>query len=218
MTELSILVPSRNEMFIGRTVADVLAHREADTEVIVVMDGPAQSPSEIPISLDPRVRVIDLAEPIGQRAATNLAAVESEARFVMKCDAHCSFEQGFDRKLMEPYQSGELGHDVTTIPRMYNLHAFDWLCQDCGWRQYQGPRPAKCGKCESERIEMDVVWQPRWSRKSDFARFDTDLHFQYHSVYSKRSEAQGDIVDLIESCGSFLDDGAGAVLGTGRLR
>jgi hypothetical protein len=32
--ELSILVPARNEMFLTRTVEDILAHAEGDTEVI----------------------------------------------------------------------------------------------------------------------------------------------------------------------------------------
>ena len=37
--DLSILIPARNEMFLARTVKDILAHIEGDTEIIVVCDG-----------------------------------------------------------------------------------------------------------------------------------------------------------------------------------
>lgn len=37
--DISILIPARNEMFLARTIEDILANIEADTEVIVVLDG-----------------------------------------------------------------------------------------------------------------------------------------------------------------------------------
>ena len=76
MTALSILIPSRNEQFLARTVQDVIEHMAGDTEVIAVIDGAAAGP---PVAAHPRVRVIELAESIGQRAATNLACRESQA-------------------------------------------------------------------------------------------------------------------------------------------
>ena len=36
VTDLSVILPARNEQFLRRTVEDVLANIEADTEIIVV--------------------------------------------------------------------------------------------------------------------------------------------------------------------------------------
>lgn len=47
-----------------------------------------------------------------------------------------------------------------------------------------------------------MVWQPRMRRRTDFARFDRDLHFQYWRAYEKRPEAQGDIADVMCSVGA----------------
>jgi glycosyltransferase involved in cell wall biosynthesis len=93
---LSILIPARNEMFLKKTIEDILSNIQGDTEVIAVADG--YDPGPLPN--DPRVRVIRKEISIGQRAATNLAARESQAKFIMKCDAHCAFDKGFDVKLM----------------------------------------------------------------------------------------------------------------------
>jgi glycosyltransferase involved in cell wall biosynthesis len=120
--DVSVLIPARNEMFLRQTIEDVLAHMEADTEVIAVADGAWPDP---PIVDHPRVILVHHSESIGQRAATNEAARISRAKYIMKLDAHCALDQGFDKKLMAPYEAGELDHNVTTIPRQYNLHAFD---------------------------------------------------------------------------------------------
>lgn len=192
--DMSILIPARNEMFLKQTIENIVANIEADTEVIAVADGCWPDP---PLVDHPRVMLVHHTVSIGQRAATNEAARISRAKYVLKCDAHCAFDKGFDVKLMAPYESGELGMDATTIPRMYNLHAFDWQCAACGERTYQGPKPAKCAKCGHRDHAMAIVWQPRLSRKTDFARFDHTLHFQYWREYDKRPAAKGDIADVM---------------------
>ena len=146
-------------MFLARTIEDVLNKIEADTEVIAVCDGAWPDP---PVKDHERVRLIYHAEPIGQRAAVNEAARLSQAKYVMKLDAHCSVDKGFDRKLMEDCE-----YDWTIIPRMYNHHAFDWECKKCGERTYQGPEPKKCEKCGAGEFQMKIVWQPRRNRRSE---------------------------------------------------
>src|SRR3990167_9670729 len=101
MKDLSILIPSRNEMFLARTIEDILQHIEADTEVIALLDGKWAEPA---IPQYERVNVIYVPEAIGQRAGTNLACRLSKAKYVMKVDAHCSFDQGFDRKMLEAFK------------------------------------------------------------------------------------------------------------------
>lgn len=188
--DLSILIPARNEIFLSKTVDSIVSQKRGNTQVIAVCDGYRPDP---PVADHPDVVLIYHSEPIGQRAATNEAARVSQAKYIVKMDAHCHVDEGFDIKLI-----AEWPYEWTVIPRMYNLHAFDWLCSKCGWRQYQGPQPAKCGQCESVELVMDILWNPRWNRRSDFARFDKELHFQYWSSFEKRPGIRAEeISDLL---------------------
>lgn len=195
MADLSVLIPARNEMFLARTIEDILKNMRGDTEIIAVMDGGWIDP---PVPYHPRVTIIHHATPIGQRAATNEAARLSTAKFVMKCDAHCAFDEGFDVKLM-----ADCEHNWLVVPRLYNLHVFDWRCNKCGWTNYQGPTPTKCPECDNTTdFERVILWQPRWNRRSDFMRFDTNLKFNYWGSYGSRPEAQGDIADTMSTLGA----------------
>lgn len=191
MTDLSILIPSRNEQFLRQTIDDILANIEGDTEIIAVLDGAWADP---PIPDHPRVTLVYHSQTVGQRAATNEAARVSRAKYIMKVDAHCAFDRGFDVKLIRDCEP-----DWTVIPRMYNLHAFDWQCTKCGLRTYQGGMPSVCSRCgdHSAPHERVMVWKPRTSRRTDFARFDRDLHFQYWRAYEKRAEAMEEIADVM---------------------
>ena len=195
MPELSVLIPARQEIFLARTIKDILSHIEGDTEIIAVCDGYWPDPV---IEDHPRVHLVHHSVAVGQRQATNEAASLSRSEFIMKCDAHCAFDQGFDVKLIAPYKDGRLGPDVTTIPRMFNLHAFDWKCTKCTFQTYQGPKPTVCPDCHAatpfERVE---VWRARTNRRTDFARFDHNLHFQYWKQYERRPEAKPDLADVL---------------------
>lgn len=190
--DLSVIIPARNEMFLKHTIDHVLANARANTEVIAICDG--NWPLEA-IPDHPQVRMVYHPTSIGQRAATNEGARISDATYIMKLDAHCAVDEGFDVKLMAHCE-----YDWTVIPRMYNLHAFDRVCRACGHRAYQGP--TVCEKCESTDIEREIVWKPRLSRMTDFARFDKTLHFQYWGAYKTRDAAQGDIADTMSSVGA----------------
>ena len=37
MPDLSILIPARNEMFLGKTIENILENAEADTEIIAIL-------------------------------------------------------------------------------------------------------------------------------------------------------------------------------------
>jgi hypothetical protein len=220
VADLSILIPSRNEMFLRRTVEDVLANSRADTEVIAVLDGAWAEPQ---LEQHPKVTLIYHPQSVGQRAATNEAARVSTADYVMKLDAHCSVDEGFDVKLLEAAKA--LGLDVTQIPAQKNLHAFDWVCiggpggaAPCGWRQYQGPTPMTkgaaglmltpdaplvpgCPKCGGE-VQRDIVWKPRRGVTTTAWRFDAELHFQYWGEFEKRPEGRGEITETMSCLGA----------------
>ena len=97
MTDLSILIPARNEMWLKNTVEDILKNSEADTEVLVGLDGQWAEPA---LEQNPKVKILYVPESIGQRAMTNRLCKLSNAKYIMKLDAHCSFDKGFDIKLI----------------------------------------------------------------------------------------------------------------------
>ncbi len=182
MPDLSILIPSRNEMFLSRTIEDILVNIESDTEVIAVLDGVWANP---PIPQHERVNMIYVPEAIGQRMATNLAAKLSKAKYLMKIDAHCSFDKGFDRKMIEFMEKH--GDDITSVPIMRNLWAFDWKCYHCGWKKYQGPTPPKCEACgKTNKIRRKMMWVGKHNPQSWSYCFDSEPHFQYFEDYKHR--------------------------------
>ena len=195
MTDVSVIIPARNEEFLQQTIDNVISNIRADSEVIAVLDGYWTEPG---IPQHERLTIIHREQSIGQRAAVNEGARLSDACFVMKLDAHCAVDEGFDVKLM-----ADCKEDWTVIPRMYNLHAFDWKCNACGHQVYQGPIPKKCEKCKkSEGFEKVIIWKPRLNKMSDFMRFDNNMKFNYWGAYKNRPEAQGDVVDLMSSIGA----------------
>lgn len=193
--KLSIIIPARNEEWLGRTIDSVLTNTGDETEVITVLDG--QWPVE-PIPPHPRLTMIHHAVSIGQRAAINEAARLSSADFVCKLDAHCKVDQDFGNKLIDKYEAG-----TVVVPRLYNLHVFDFICNRCGNRTYQGPKPTNCNACnDSPDFERVIVWQPRWNRRTDFMRFDDTLKFGYWGAFKDRPEAQGEIADTMSLLGA----------------
>jgi glycosyltransferase involved in cell wall biosynthesis len=182
-SDLSVIIPGRNEQFMRHTIEDVLANSRADTEVIAICDASWPNP---PIVDHPQVKLLHTTHPVGQRAATNLGAQISRAKYVMKLDAHCAVDEGFDVKMLEKMQP-----DWTMIPSMHRLHVFDWHCGECGERMYQGVKPKKCEneECDGTDFTMVMMWQPRFSKGPTVSwRFDSELHFQYWHKHKKRPE------------------------------
>ncbi len=195
MKDLSILIPARQEEFLLNTVEDILKHIEADTEIIVVLDGAWANP---PLPQHERLNVIYLPESIGQRAATNLACKLAQGKYVMKVDAHCSFDQGFDRKLIADMQD-----DWTVVPTMRNLHVFDWVC-DNGHRQYQD-KGSKCLECGKE-MTREMLWFAKPKPESNSYCFDSEPHFQYFNQYPGRHGELTESMSLQGSCWMLSKD------------
>lgn len=178
--ELSILIPANREMFLAKTVQDILEHSEADTEILIGLDGAWADPV---IPDHPRVKIFHVTESIGQRAMTNQLARLSRARYVAKVDAHCAFDQGFDRKMIEFFE--KVGRDIVAVPTMRNLHVFNWVCTNKHSR-YQGVS-GPCSEC-GEPTEREIVWIPKSRPESTSYCFDSQPHFQYFQEYTRRPE------------------------------
>ena len=202
--KLSILIPSRAEMFLVKTIENILENIEADTEIIAVLDGEWSDP---PVPRHERVNVIYVSESVGQREATNMAAKLARGKYVMKIDAHCAFDKGFDRKMIEFF--AKHGDNITAVPVMRNLWAFDWKCMKCGSRWYQGSTPTRCMRqergpvpndCDGKEFQRRITWKVEAKRHESAAknwkskhsphnksyRFDSEPHFQYFPEYVKR--------------------------------
>jgi len=204
--DLTVIVPGKNEEFLGRTVEDILENSEANTEVIAVLDGYLPDP---PLKPDPRVTIIYNPESVGQREAANQGARLAKGKYVMKVDAHCRFDKGFDRKMLESYkeidESQELlnkfrvtsSDEITMIPSMKNFHIFDWLCE-CGERRYQSPS-GPCEKC-GKPTKKDIVWRAKPSPNNVAFRFDKTMHFQYWGDWQNKHPE--DFVETLSIQGS----------------
>jgi len=182
MRDLSVIIPARQEIFLTQTVKNVLENIEADTEIIVILDGYWPDP---PLYDHPRVTVVHHTDPIGQRGATNEGARLSLAKYIMKLDAHCAVGKGFDRIMIDDCQD-----DWTMIPAMWALNAFEWECKRCRHREGQGTQPTKCKGCGCEPPDttfiMRIVWEPRGNKISYSWRFDDDMRFQYWRHHLER--------------------------------
>jgi glycosyltransferase involved in cell wall biosynthesis len=123
--KLSIVIPSRNEIFLTKTINDLLKNAKGDIEIIVNLDGYYPDSSEI-VS-DPRVIYLHKGEPKGMRAGINSAVAISKGRYVMKIDGHCMVGEGFDEIL-----KGDMESNWVVIPRRKRLDAENWTIQDNG--------------------------------------------------------------------------------------
>lgn len=124
MSKLSVLIPARNERFLPQTVADVLERATGDVEVIAVLDGYWPDP-QLPDW--PQLVIVHRGAPRGMRAAINAAAAIAKGEYLMKCDAHCMFGEGFDEIL-----KADCEDDWVVIPRRKRLDAENWCVQDVG--------------------------------------------------------------------------------------
>lgn len=116
---LSIIIPTKNEKYLERTIEDLLNKCTGDIEIIVVLDG--YNPPE----RNPRVTYIHLENSVGMREAINAGVEASKGEYIMKIDAHCIIDKGMDEKLIASHNP-----DWVQIPRRYKLDEENWKPQE----------------------------------------------------------------------------------------
>lgn len=193
MKDISIIIPARNEEFLRETVKDLLKNKRANTEIIVGLDGQWANPQ---VDQHDDVNILYYPESIGQRAITNQCVKLSKAKYVMKVDAHCSFDEGFDVKMIEAFK--KTGDNVVMAPAMRNLHVYDWKCYKCGKRTYQD----KGDICpvDGEKMRKKMIWKPRRGTWQYSYLFTPEPKFGYFKQY--RDRQSGDIVESMSLQGS----------------
>lgn len=121
MPNLSVIIPSRVEQYLQKTIDDVLAKARGDIEVVVILDGYWPDPM---LKTDPKVTIIHhgtLNNYLGMREGINRSIAISRGKYVMKLDEHCMMDEGFDVKL-----SADCEDNWVVIPRRYRLDPDAW--------------------------------------------------------------------------------------------
>jgi len=126
MAKLSVIIPSKTEVFLKQTTEDVLKNATGSVEVIVGLDGY----EDIEKVNDSRVTYFSIpSSPSNQkRQLVNKAVEMAKGEYVMSLDAHCMVAKGFDEQLIKDHQS-----NWVQIPQRRRLDAESWCEQDqCG--------------------------------------------------------------------------------------
>ena len=118
MTDLSVIIPSRNERFLPQTIDDLFKKAAGSIEVIAILDGYWPNPM---IPDRPGLIFIHRTTPRGMRDGINSAAAIARGKFLMKCDAHCMFGEGFDEIL-----KADIEDNWIVVPRRYSLDCDKW--------------------------------------------------------------------------------------------
>jgi glycosyltransferase involved in cell wall biosynthesis len=118
VAKVSVLIPSRNERFLVPTVKDLLSKARGDVEVLVALDGYW----ELGLPADTRLKILHRGTAFGMRPAINALAQMATGDYLMKLDAHCMVDEGFDVKLVADYQED----NWVLVPRRYALDAEAW--------------------------------------------------------------------------------------------
>src|SRR3990167_3627677 len=114
--KLSVIIPSRNEHYLQKTVSDILSKATGEIEVLALLDENRQE-----LKTHPRLRVLKKKGKPGLRSAINQAVDAAKGKYIMKTDAHCMFAEGFDEVL-----KADCDDNWVVIPRRYSLLPETW--------------------------------------------------------------------------------------------
>lgn len=113
MSKVSIIIPSRNEFFLQKTIDNIFQQARGDVEVIAYLDGVWPDPQ---IRENPRLKLIHPSESKGMREGINSSVGIATGEYIMKLDGHCCLSEGFDEVLKESCKD-----DWLVVPRRYDL-------------------------------------------------------------------------------------------------
>jgi len=118
MEKLSIIIPSRGCEFVSQTVDDLIENARGEIEIIVMLDGywPIKR-----IKDHKDVTIVHVGEVKGMRENINSAVKIATGKYIMKCDDHCMFGEGFDEIL-----KADCEYDWVSIPSRYSMDAENW--------------------------------------------------------------------------------------------
>lgn len=179
MPKTSILIPSRNELFLTQTIKDVLEKATGDIEIVVNID--ENWPEEI--LEDKRVIYLHPQTPQGMRAGINSCVKASSGDYLMKIDGHCMFAPGFDEALLADMQDNWI-----VIPGRHSLDPINWTIEQNGKsrRDYHYlcfPDPRK----GSDMGMHGVEWPERSRSRREGYDIDDTMSFQGSCWFMKKT-------------------------------
>ncbi len=162
MSKVSIIIPSRNEKHLAKTVEDIFAKAAGEIEVIAVLDGPTEYAIPAP---KPNLKLITKPHPEGMRAALNSAVAQATGKYLMKCDAHCMFAPEFDETLKT-----DCNHDWVVTARRYALDPDRWtIIPDSGIDYFY----LSCPWTDNNFWMRIMPWRSRAQKRADIKIDDT---------------------------------------------
>jgi len=124
MAKVSIIIPSRNEKYLAKTVEEAFSKARGKIEVIVVLDGPTSDPLPSP---RPNLKLIKKSTPRGLRVAINDAAQKATGKYLLKTDAHCMFDIGYDLILQRDCQEKCRERQDVNVDETMAIHGSMWF-------------------------------------------------------------------------------------------
>lgn len=179
-SKVSVIIPAKNEEYLSKTIESVLSAARDNIEIIAICDGYWPVPS---IQGDPRVTIIHHTESIGQRPAINEGVRVAKGKYILKLDAHCMLDEGFDVKLKTNCEP-----DWTVIPRYYSLWAEKW---EPKWHKKTDFMFFRSPYAEENPFRIDY-WDKRTAKK----------YPKIYQIYKKAPYRQGQICDVMVSLGA----------------
>jgi glycosyltransferase involved in cell wall biosynthesis len=167
MPKVSCIIPAgENEQFLTHTAIDLIKKASGDVEVIAVLDSWWPDP---PLPDYPNLKIIHRSTRMGMRASINAGAAIATGDYLLKCDAHCLFAEGYDELL-----SADCDDNWVVIPRRFSLDAENWAIEnnrkpprDYHYLCYPGwDKPHDAGM-------HGVEWPERGKQRSD-PQYDID--------------------------------------------
>jgi glycosyltransferase involved in cell wall biosynthesis len=123
MAKVSIIIPSRNEPYLQKTIQDLLQKARGEIEIYAILDGVWEDSEKI--VFDPRVNYLFFPEARGMRNAINKGVELARGEYIMKTDAHCMFGEGYDEIL-----KNDIEDNWVVVPRRYALDPEKWAIEE----------------------------------------------------------------------------------------
>ena len=198
---LSIVIPSRNEKYLKKTIEDLLIKAVEKIEIVAVLDGYWPEAEEI---VDrPNVHYIHFTDPRGMREAINKGVALARGEYIMKSDAHCMFEQGFDKKLktdcrdnwvvvptrkrLDP-EKWELIEGKPDIDQMYLSYPDDpsvWGGASLQGKEWRGK------KVEGDIVDLMTAQGSCWFMKRDYFYYLELMDEENYGEFAKEMQEIG---------------------------
>ena len=149
MSLTSVIIPARNEVYLDKTIKDLLEKSVEDIEIIVVLDG-----YWVPAVIDDkRVHYLHFGKAKGMRNAINSAVALAKGKYILKSDAHCMYAKGFDKQLKTDHT-----RDTILVPSRYPLDPEKWEIETRTDNKYP---------VEYEYLDKDDLHGVEWREKRD---------------------------------------------------